>query len=307
MHRFIITTVVISVLGGLIAYLGNQLGRYIGRQKLSILHLRPRHTSILITSLTGAFIAAATLTFAYASSQEVRILFAGLEKFRDDVVTKTVKTIEQSEIGGVVFRQREPILTAVIDGTKSREEVLEQLGNVMVYVNEAAIQRNRDMAETMGTKFTLPADGKLAGYVPEELELLSKVISEKKGKYVVLVFPSNYVFYGEKFVVGFYTVEYIPKVFAAGDVVVSENIPGTLSREEIFTNLSKLLVKAKVAALRNGMIENPVTYKLIEINKGDFLKAVDSLYSSKRSGTVNIKARKDTDSRGPLDVYIEIE
>ncbi len=45
------------VLGGFIAYYGDLQGRRWGKKRISKFGLRPKHTAILITSLTGAFIA----------------------------------------------------------------------------------------------------------------------------------------------------------------------------------------------------------------------------------------------------------
>ena len=55
----LITVLVIT--GGIIAFIGDRLGTKIGKKRLSIFGLRPRHTSIIITIFTGIVIT--TLTF----------------------------------------------------------------------------------------------------------------------------------------------------------------------------------------------------------------------------------------------------
>lgn len=64
---------VLILMGGLIAYLGDLLGRRIGRQRLTLWGLRPKHTSIIITIVGGFVIAGSTLGMLAASSQDVRI------------------------------------------------------------------------------------------------------------------------------------------------------------------------------------------------------------------------------------------
>ncbi|GDX41017.1 hypothetical protein LBMAG21_13090 [Armatimonadota bacterium] len=44
------------VLGGFISYFGDLLGRRIGKKRVRVLGMRPKHTAILITSLTGSFL-----------------------------------------------------------------------------------------------------------------------------------------------------------------------------------------------------------------------------------------------------------
>ena len=52
---------VLIITGGAIAFIGDRLGTKIGKKRLSIFGLRPRHTSIVITIFTGICIT--TLTF----------------------------------------------------------------------------------------------------------------------------------------------------------------------------------------------------------------------------------------------------
>ena len=49
------------VVGGVIAYVGDRLGTYIGKKRLSAWGLRPRHTAMLYTVLSGGLIAVLTL------------------------------------------------------------------------------------------------------------------------------------------------------------------------------------------------------------------------------------------------------
>src|SRR5579862_668895 len=44
------------ILGGFISYYGDLQGRRWGKKRVSWFGMRPKHTAILITSLTGAFI-----------------------------------------------------------------------------------------------------------------------------------------------------------------------------------------------------------------------------------------------------------
>ncbi len=57
-----ILTLLMVLLGGIIAYGGDWLGRRLGKQRLSLLGLRPRYTATLITTLTGCLTVALTIT-----------------------------------------------------------------------------------------------------------------------------------------------------------------------------------------------------------------------------------------------------
>ena len=61
MLRVALILVAGAVLSGLVAWLGNKLGRQVGRRKMSLFGLRPRHTSNVITVATGSLIFLVTL------------------------------------------------------------------------------------------------------------------------------------------------------------------------------------------------------------------------------------------------------
>ena len=44
---------VLAVMGGLIAFLGDKIGSKVGKKRISLFGMRPKHTSILVTVLTG--------------------------------------------------------------------------------------------------------------------------------------------------------------------------------------------------------------------------------------------------------------
>jgi len=82
MLRTILILAVIAIVSGAIAFLGNQLGRYIGKRKMTILKLRPRHTSMVFTIITGAMIALLTVGIFAFISVPVRTFIHGFEKLQ---------------------------------------------------------------------------------------------------------------------------------------------------------------------------------------------------------------------------------
>lgn len=73
------------VLCGYVAYIGDLLGRRFGKKRLSVFGLRPKHTAILLTVATGVLIAAVTLTVALVSVPGFR-----------DVVTRGERLVNQN-------------------------------------------------------------------------------------------------------------------------------------------------------------------------------------------------------------------
>ncbi len=72
-------------LGGFIAYYGDLQGRRWGKKRVSWLGLRPKHTAILITSLTGALIALLSIVTLLAINKPLRdIVLRGEEAIREN-------------------------------------------------------------------------------------------------------------------------------------------------------------------------------------------------------------------------------
>lgn len=70
--RTIFIGIIFIVVSGFIAYFGDWLGRYLGKRRISVWGLRPRHTAMLITSLTGSLIAFLTIVAVLATAQTFR-------------------------------------------------------------------------------------------------------------------------------------------------------------------------------------------------------------------------------------------
>jgi uncharacterized protein (DUF3084 family) len=68
---------IIVAIGATVSYVGDTLGKKIGKKRISLLRLRPRYTSTIITILTGVGVAALTLTFAVYSSDSVKMAIFG--------------------------------------------------------------------------------------------------------------------------------------------------------------------------------------------------------------------------------------
>ena len=66
--------VIIALMGGLIAYMGDKLGTKVGKRRMSLFGLRPKHTSIIVTIVTGLLVAAATVGVLTLKAYEQRSL-----------------------------------------------------------------------------------------------------------------------------------------------------------------------------------------------------------------------------------------
>ena len=92
----IVLIAVLIITGGVIAFIGDRLGTKIGKKKLSVFGLRPRHTSIVITIITGIMITTLTFGVMAAVSENVRTALFGMEKLNRQMQL-TQANLEQAD------------------------------------------------------------------------------------------------------------------------------------------------------------------------------------------------------------------
>jgi uncharacterized protein (DUF3084 family) len=113
------------IIGGIIAYLGDYLGTFIGRKRLTIFNLRPRHTAYAITVLTGILIVFTTMGVILAVSQDARTALFGLEEMRKEISEKS-KLLEETK-GELELRIAEK--EQIDEDLKNTQKKLDQLRN----------------------------------------------------------------------------------------------------------------------------------------------------------------------------------
>lgn len=85
MLRGVLTIVLIAVVAGAIAYVGDRVGHQVGRKRLTIFNIRPRYTSTIIAVGTGMFIAIVLMIVAIFASNEVKTAFFTLNQINGEI------------------------------------------------------------------------------------------------------------------------------------------------------------------------------------------------------------------------------
>ncbi|MCX8052253.1 MAG: DUF3084 domain-containing protein [Armatimonadetes bacterium] len=95
MRYSVLFVIVLILVSGFIAYFGDLLGRWMGKKRLTILSLRPRHTAYIVTAITGMLISAlAVLALVSANVQFKKVLTEGEQILRRNVsLTKINKSL----------------------------------------------------------------------------------------------------------------------------------------------------------------------------------------------------------------------
>ena len=89
----ILVVVLISLLAGGIAYVGDRVGHVVGRRRLSLFGLRPRHTSTIFAIGTGMLIALIVTLFAIGVSSYVQTAFFRLGALYDRITALQAEAV----------------------------------------------------------------------------------------------------------------------------------------------------------------------------------------------------------------------
>lgn len=92
----IMLVAVLIITGGVIAFIGDRLGTKVGKKKLSLFGLRPRHTSVVVTIITGIMITTITFTILSVASENVRLALFGMDKLKQQMVQTQNELDEKS-------------------------------------------------------------------------------------------------------------------------------------------------------------------------------------------------------------------
>ena len=80
---------ILAVMGGLIAFLGDKLGSKIGKKRMRLFGLRPHDTSVLMTVVSGILVASVTMGVLTVTSKQVRTALFGMKQLQAELQTLT--------------------------------------------------------------------------------------------------------------------------------------------------------------------------------------------------------------------------
>lgn len=118
----IMLIVVLVLTGGVIAFIGDRLGSKVGKKKLSLFGLRPRHTSILVTIITGILITTVTFGILAIASKDVRTALFGMNKLKAELNEKQSMLEEAS---GALVNVKNDLNTTKEEYAKSKKDLEE--------------------------------------------------------------------------------------------------------------------------------------------------------------------------------------
>ena len=247
--------IIMAVVGGFIAYLADKMGSKIGKKKMSIFGLRPKHTSILLTVTSGTIIAVLTIGVVAVSSQSARTALFGMEKLQRELkllnAEKEDATLALNEAKGKVEEQNKKIgeLDARMQESMRENDAMEAK---LSEVNSMYSRAQEALASLTESKEQLTSE-------IEELEKTTAAL--RKG---IINMREGQVYY------------------RAGEVVYAGVMRGGLKHDANVAQVNWLLQNANEVALeRLGMQQKDQPLQAIWVSRGAVNNAVNALDKSK--------------------------
>ena len=289
---------------GLIAYVGDILGRRMGKRRLSLFGLRPRYTAIVTTSITGMLIAIFTIAVMSAASKEVQqLVLHGAQVLEDLRTTQAAYAKASHELDrqkGIVTLAHKQAEQAI----EQRHELAAEIGRIDKSLKRLRTDLQRNKATLTRTEHSLSqAQGNLtsarkevatrrAQIVQQEADIAKLQQNRKALQHSLEMYESSF-----NETRGGKVIFHPNQDIARG--VISCAQPKSKIRAELMKVLDEASEKAKQTGAKIGDNGRAVFFLPIQIEgqKHMYLESeilntiVDSIYSGSGSVVVRIYAR----------------
>ena len=292
----------ILVSGG-IAYVGNLVGRNIGRRRLTLFGLRPRYTAQIITIATGMVITIITVATVLLVSRDAR---QALFQFRDlqtqlstlHTEIKNAETrLKQLQQGDIAYLRNQEVLRGVIDARLPLVQVADQVDTLRLRAVDLALAKGISVDGTTGSVLRL---------FPPALtwDQVAELVKQHPDETIVRIVANENTLVGESLEV---SVQLIDNrlVFRKGEVLGSGMVEGRRSRDEVGRQMLDLLDRATSAARREilsapfARITEP---PLLEADIDALRRVVAEIAQARRTVRVEVIVTRDTYTIGPVIV-----
>jgi len=281
---------------GLVAFVGNLVGRAIGRRRLALWGLRPRHTAQLITVLTGMLIAAATLAAVLLVNNDARQALFHLQEVRQQI-TQQEAQLRALQVRDILYLRDQEVLRTVVDG---REPPAVVHNRVQAFF-DLAVQAARQRGVGPGP------DGAAVRLSPPALSVddVAQDVVERHQPMVLRMIATANTVRGEPLeatVIGFPNAQ----VFRAGETIAARRLDGRAEREQIEAGLLGLVAEVAAVAKRRGVISPPFAPASgppdIRLDPAVLLETLDRVQAGQAPVEVRGVAVADAYTVGPVAV-----
>ena len=272
--------VLLIMLSGLIAYLGDQIGMKLGKKRITLLGLRPRYSSIIITILTGILIAVLSITIlltVYSGLREalfnINEVVQKLERLdrelaqKDKELNKMKDNIQQKSRELSRLQNQKSLLETKLKNTEQEfEDAQNNLKQARADIE--SLQKNRDQLKNRVAELKDQRQS-----LESKVDNLNKKIDELTQDFEEAKSLAN----KWRADVSYFMKEDI--VYQKGDVIYSDVIKGGQSEDKTIEALNQFLSRANEVAKEQPIRVDKETGMALELQTEDILYTARVLYN----------------------------
>lgn len=270
---------VLIVMGGVIAFLGDRIGSKVGKKRMTLFGLRPKYTSVIVTIISGVLISFSTVAVMAVVNENVRVALFGLSRLQAQMndLNQEIKVKNRELEKGK--RQLEARNKEYEDVTKKSEETSRELDRVesqRVYMeNElASVQDAYDEVQAGVEK----SAREIQNLEKTKEELSSNISTLNEEKKTLLD--------------NIYALREGQVVMQAGQILTSVTVDENMTREQTVQVLESVL-KDINNMLKQQMNITDESVNIVRISQTDFDNAVQEIAGTKNKKLVRIVAAQN--------------
>ena len=270
---------ILIIMGGLIAFLGDRIGSKVGKKRMTLFGLRPKYTSVIVTILSGILISFITIAALAVVNENVRVALFGLSKLQTQMDHLNqeihVKNIEL-EKGKKQLQDRNQEYEDVTKKSEATSRQLEMVESQRMYMeNElSSVQHAYDEAQA-GVEQSA-----------EEIQKLEDTKKELTGNIHVLNAEK------QQLIQNIYVLREGQVILQAGQIVTSTTVDEGMSREQSIQVLNSILSDIN-HSLKAQLNITDDSVNLIRMSQSDFDAAVEQVTGAKNKKLVRIVAAQN--------------
>jgi uncharacterized protein (DUF3084 family) len=307
-------------IGGVIAYIGNYVGRYIGKKRLTVFSLRPRHTATAITIISGILIAVSTLAVLLIISQDARTALLGLESLKKEINQKSLeleqnqrellrlekqqgalkqglaelgRKVEISRKGQVLFRVNQVISVSLLQAGPEKDKLDAGLKGILTSAD--------NYIRSLGVK----GDKHLIYMAPDDFEQTFYSLLGQNKLFIVKLVATRNVLWGEEIPAQFETADN-RLIYRADEEIAGRDLPKGLAAPQIEQEIMDTLKAAHNSAREAGILPDP-TGSMGAIPYSQIFELAKKIKSLNRNVRLKVLSAKAIYTIGPLEVNFKLD
>lgn len=288
---------ILAIVGGLIAYIGDKIGMKVGRKRLTLFGLRPKHTSILITIVTGIFIAASSITVLSIVSQDVRTALFEMKAIQEALTVSQLQLEESTSR----YEQMERSLESVVE---ERDKAAQELDAAQADMEVVLSEYNQVVDDLEMARNELEVKRERVDEFREMIERLEVRRAELEEGIEYLL--NEYKYLADQYVILEDQMRGGNLVFRADEIIYDQVFEAGKPLGEVSDALVEFLREADKVALRRGARTEEDGDSALKLQQDVFDFAAHTLHLQDGYYVVRAISKSNTLLNEPVVTYLEL-